>query len=304
MRKFYLENEIGSRIPLNNENGIFLYEPESLGFEFDHEYAGTGSGFFLRKKKSTAQSAPSGTLIFSTTDKGPYENYRAFVEWIHSSKELFYVYSPISSKEYYRKVDITQLEKNEINTYGVLECRITMKSITPWYLPVPLHVDFGEEDPNVMEYTVSEIDGQIVEGFVYDEDPDTYLIYGVGSKDHSAEVQPQGDIEAAVKVTFKGHIINPVFSLIGLASRKIIGECAVEGSFDSSGSLVLSTEEQNCYIVYKASDGTEVDLLDAIDITTNPFFRIPLDEPCEVSISGESILGTAEMQVFAYYVGV
>ena len=31
MRKFYLENEIGSRLPLNGEEGIFLSNPAGLG---------------------------------------------------------------------------------------------------------------------------------------------------------------------------------------------------------------------------------------------------------------------------------
>lgn len=290
MRKFYLENEIGSRVGLNNEDGIFFYQPENLGLEFEHEYATTGSGFFSMTKFATTQLQPSGTLIFIPNDsKGAYDRYRELIDWIYSGEELFLVYAPTEKEEFYRKVTIQSLAKGELDTHAVLWCEVIFSVLTPWYLPIPLHVSFGEEGDDAMSYP-----------FYYTDD----LVYAVGSKDYSAEVSPSGHMPAAVKITFKGLIINPVFSVMGLASRKVLGECAIEGEFGANDTLILSTAEQDSYIICKDSEGNETDLLDSIDITKNPFFRLPLNEPCEVSISGDSILGTAEMQVYAYYRGV
>lgn len=294
MRLFYIENEVGARIPLNDEDGIFLYQPTGLGISFSNDYSESGDGFFFRTKAKDSRTSPNFTLIFTGhSTESPYERYRSFLGWAMPAKELFLIYKPYGTREFYKKIDIERIDKGELDEYGMLRCSTSFTPLTPWYLPVPLHVDFGEEDPNAMEYD-----------FVYDEDPDTYLIYAVGSKDYSAEISASGHIDGALLITYSGYALNPEFQLMGLATRTIYGTCKVEGEIESGEKLILSTAEQDSYIKKIDANGNEIDLLDSIDITTNPFFRVPLSEPCEVSISGESLLGTAEMKLYSYYRGV
>lgn len=46
MRRFYLENDYGSRLPLNGESGLFLSTPTGLGVNLAPSYADLQKGFF------------------------------------------------------------------------------------------------------------------------------------------------------------------------------------------------------------------------------------------------------------------
>lgn len=319
MRKFYLENQIGERIPLNNETGIFLYEPEGLGIEYNHSYGESGSGFFLRVKDGVSQLETSFTLVFVpgemlTTDTGnraiageavagiaivgevpdlviesPYERYKKFLDWIYTAEELFFIYCPYGQDEYYRHIEIKSIEKTELDKYGSLQPTVSVLPMTPWYLPAPININFGEDQTNAMRFT-----------YTYNDD----LIYGVGTRDYTADVVARGHIPSAVKIKFKGQVENPIFTLRGSSTRKVYGQCIITGTFGSTDTIEFSTAEQDSYVKKIDSNGDETDLIDSIDITTNPFFRVPLSEPCEVTLSGNSILGKISMLQYAYYRGV
>ena len=289
MRKFYLEDQKGERVPLNNEHGIFLYSPTGLGIGYENTYGESGSGFFLRLKDGVSQTDIGFTLVFPPADDSPYERYRALIDWIYSAEEIFFIYCPYGSNEYYRRIEIQTIEKTELDQYGSLQSTVSILPMTPWYLPAPIHVAFGEEQENAMRYD-----------FYYTDD----LIYGVGSQNYTAEITARGHIPSAMRVTFQGQVINPVLTLRGMASHVDYGICSIDESFSTTDTLVFSSAEQDSYVQKITADGTVTDLLDKIDITTNPFFRVPLAEPCELIISGESILGKANMVLYVYYRGV
>lgn len=289
MRTFYMEDQKGERIALNNETGIFLYHPSGLGIAYGHSYGESGTGFFLRQKDGIEQLEIGGSLIFTGGEKTPYERYREFIDWIYAAEELYFVYCPYSPNEYYRRVDVQTIEKSELNQYGMLECGISLLPMTPWYLPSPIYINFGDDQEDAMRYS-----------FWYTDD----LIYGIGSNDYTAEITARGHIPSAVKVTFKGEAINPVLTLRGSATRKVYGVCSISESFQESDTLVFSSAEQDSYVKKIDASGNETDLLDKIDITTNPFFRVPLSEPCELTISGDTIYGDASMMLYVYYRGV
>lgn len=291
MRKFYIEDQKGERIPLNNETGIFLYEPDGLGIEYGHDYGESGSGFFMRIKDGISQKETTFTLVFEPSETDPpYERYKRFLDWIYSAEELYFVYCPYDSNEYYKRIEIRSIEKSELDKYASLQCATTIVPLTPWYLPAPIHINFGgDQEDNAMRFD-----------YYYTDD----LIYGVGMRDYTAEITAKGHIPSAMKITFKGQVTNPVFTLRGMSTRKEYGVCSITGSFVQTDTIEFSTAEQDSYIKKIAADGTETDLIDSIDITKNPFFRVPLSEPCEVILSGESILGEASMLLYVYYRGV
>lgn len=296
MRLFYLEDQKGERIPLNNENGIFLYNPSGLGFEYSHDYSESGTGFFMHVKDGINQTEIGFAFVFPPKEfangspDSPYERYRNLIDWIYKAEELYLIYCPYAPNEYYKRVEIQTIEKTELDRYGALQCNISVLPLTPWYLPAPIHINFGgDQEGNAMRFD-----------YYYTDD----LVYGVGMRDYTAEITAKGHIPSAVKITFKGQVINPEFTLRGMSTRKEYGVCAVTGSFVQTDTIEFSTAEQDSYIKKIAADGTETDLIDSIDITKNPFFRVPLSEPCEVILSGDSILGEASMLLYVYYRGV
>ena len=69
-----------------------------------------------------------------------------------------------------------------------------------------------------------------------------------------------------------------------------------------SDTLVLSTRYNNSYVKRISASGEETDLLDALDLSTDPFFRVPITEPCTISVeAGAVITGRADLLIYYYY---
>ena len=108
MRKFYLENEIGSRLPLNGEKGIFLSNPAGLGMTMPSDFADIHYGFFREVSKNTEpQSTVTCDLVFIGEEA--YADYRSFVDWCSGSASLHLIYKPYGNTEFYRDVYISYL---------------------------------------------------------------------------------------------------------------------------------------------------------------------------------------------------
>lgn len=302
MRKFYLENKKGDRIPLNNEDGIFLMDPTGLGVEFTSEYGESGEGgdgFFYLNKFKTMQLSPEFSLVFDPTKVEPYKKYKELLDWFAVAEELFFLYSPVDhnfpedsntpAEIYYRKVNIQRIDKGELDHYGALTVTVYLYPVTPWYLPTPTALSVWVDPDTVMAYN-----------FVYDSD----LIYGRGGTARYSMVEAVGHIPAAVKITFKGQITNPNIRIHGIRTGTIYGECAVTETFRETDTFILSTVEQDSYVKKIDGNGDEKDLIDSLDITKNAFFRVPITEPCEIQLYGENINGTSECLVYQYYRGV
>lgn len=284
MRKFYLQNEKAERIALNGENGIAFADPSGLGVEYRRTYANVGDGFFNLVNTDEKQATPRGTLIFM---RDPYAQYVQLTEWIAQAQELLLIYAP-KSTEYYRRVDVNVLSKTEITAGTWMEVPATFACKTPWYLPVPVNLVFNSSVTNNMVYT-----------FRWTEE----LKYtaGVGGA-FSAQISPRGQIEGSIKLRFVGSVINPVITLTGLQTGRIYGQAKITASFNIGDTLELMTSKSGSYIHKISSDGTVTDLINYIDVSTEPFFKIPLNEQSLIKItSNNEIVGSASAEVYFYY---
>jgi len=130
VREFYIENETGQRFSMMNvEEGCFLSSPNGLGYSYDIQYAQIGDNFIqnIRKLK---QGQITGELIF---DK--YDNYKKFISFIESAEYLKFLYRvPFETGivEYFKDVDIVNVEKSEIRSRwsfksaSNIQCKIAM----------------------------------------------------------------------------------------------------------------------------------------------------------------------------------
>lgn len=112
VREFYIENETGQRFSMMDiEKGCFLSSPTGLGYSYNIEYSQIGENFIQNIRK-LAQGQISGELIFKK-----YDNYKKFVDFIESAKNLKFVYKvPLENgfTEYFKDIDISNIEKGEI----------------------------------------------------------------------------------------------------------------------------------------------------------------------------------------------
>lgn len=287
MRKFYFSNASGERWPLQGEKGVYLSEPSGLGVQLSPSYADLQHGFFVTVDTNVEpQGAPRATLVFT---RPAYPTYRQLINWLASAGELELIYCPYGTEEFHRRVDVQAVTKSELNKNGFLSCELSLLALSPWYKAAATRFDLeSQETDRTMRYNIT-----------YTDD----LIYGVDATSAlSGTISPEGHIPAALSVTFYGGAVSPVISLIGNLTGKLYGACRIADTIAAGETLLFSSDYADSFVRKLTAEGVAVDLLDKIDLNGEPFPRLPLTEPCTLSIAADAaISGAADVLVYYYY---
>ena len=287
MRKFYIENEIGSRLPLNGEEGIFLSNPAGLGMTMPSDFADIHYGFFREVSKNTEpQSTVTCDLVF--IGENAYADYRSFVDWCNGSVSLHLIYKPYGTTEFYRDVYISYLTKTELTDTRWLSIPASLACLSPWYRAAPTSMSMSTESGSVLKYPYS-----------YHAD----LIYSSSSAGSmAADIPAGGHIPAAFELTYKGAIINPKISLVGSSSNITYGVCALNATLSDNESFTVSTFYGKCKVEITDAGGKTSDALNNVDLAYEPFPRVPVNEDCVLLMSADSdIAGRATVKVYYYF---
>lgn len=287
IRKLYFQNAAGARLGLNGEAGIFATALAGFGFSLAPSFADLNRGFFTTVGDA---NEPQNTLAFTivlTSD--PYTTHQSLVDWLAAAGTLTVVYDPTGKREYCRDVTVSFIQKGELNQAGWLELPCSFTCATPWYLPFP----------TTMHLSSSAVDEGKHYDYTYDED----LCYGPNSAaSMSAVIGCSGHIPGALQLTFRGAVTNPKLRLVGNVSGQTVGVCSLSVALGDTDRLEFSSLYENSYVRRIGADGSETDLLDALDLSLTPFFHIPVDEPCTLSIEADaSFTGQADLLVYYYF---
>lgn len=287
IRRLALQNAAGQRYGLNGQRGIYASAAAGLGLALSPVFADLSRGFFI---PVSDESEPQGTITLTITfTQNPYDTYKAFADWLAAAGTLTLVYNPTGKQEFFRDISVNFLQKGELNAVGWLEIPCSFYCNTPWYLPFPTSLELETEG--------------ITESKRYDYRYTEDLAYGSDSSASlSGLISGAGHIPGALTLSYYGSITNPKIRLVGSVSGKTYGVCSVSAVLSSTDMLKFSTKYENSYIKRVSASGTETDLLDVLDLSTEPFFHIPVDEPCIVSMeAAEQFSGKADLLVYYYY---
>lgn len=287
IRKLYLQNAAGERYGLNGENGVYASSLAGFGTTLTPSFADLGNGFFIQVSD---EAEPQGAIPFTITfTKNPYQTYQGLVNWLFSAEKISVVYDPYGNQEYYRDVTINFLQKGEKNQVGWLEVPCSYMANTPWYLPSPTSLSLdsaGGGDSKRYTYKYSDT-------LRYGNDSTAAL---------SGTIAGAGHVPGALELTYYGAITNPQIRLTGNITGKTYGICSITVNLIPSDTLKVSTRREDSYVKKIAANGQETDLLDALELSTTPFFRIPVSEPCTISIEADAAFdGRADLLVYYYY---
>lgn len=287
IRKLYLQNEAGQRWGLNGETGVYATDLAGFGFTLSPSFVDLGRGFFSAvSDENEPQNAIPFTMVFT---RSPYNSYQSFVDWLASAGTLTLVYNPAETQEYFRDVGVNFLQKGELNQVGWLEVPCSLFCCTPWYMPSPTSLNLeGSGLDESKRYT-----------YMYAED----LRYGIDSTAALATtIIGSGHIPGSLDISFHGAITNPKFRLTGDISGRTFGVCSVNAVLSETDTLKFSTRYENSYVQKISASGEVTDLLDVLDLSSAPFFHIPVDEPCTLSIEASaSFSGRADLLIYYYY---
>ena len=287
IRKLYFQNAAGQRWGLNGDRGVYASNLAGFGLTLSPTFADLGRGFFVPvSDESEPQASIPFTLTFTRT---PYQTYEALVNWLAAAGTITIVYGPTDGKEYCRDVSVNFLQKGELNPVGWLEVPCSYFGLTPWYLPAPTSM--------TLEATGTD------ESKRYTYEYNAELRYGTDSSATlSTTIAGAGHIPGSLELAFYGAITNPKIRLTGDISGKTFGVCSVAAVLSETDTFKFSSRYENAYVKRVSANGEETDLLDALDLSSTPFFHIPVDEPCTISVEADSSFkGHADMLVYYYY---
>lgn len=272
---------------MNGEKGVYVTGLTGLGFSLTPTYADLKRGFFVSvSDEAEPQGAVAFTVVFT---KNAYKTYDVFVNWLTAAGKLTLVYNPTGVQEYYRDVTINSIQKGELSSVGWLEIPCSFSCNTPWYLPLPTYLSLehsGVDESKRYDY-------EYTEALIYGSDSSASLLGTIAGSGH---------VPGALELAYHGAITNPKIRLVGDISGKTYGICSVTAVLDAADTLLFSTRYEDSYIRKISAEGLETDLLDALDLSTTPFFHIPVDEPCTLSIESDaSFTGSANLLIFYYY---
>ena len=286
MRKFYFANAAGERWPLQGEKGVFLTDPTGLGVTLAQTYADLQNGFFVGVGVSEPQSAPHATLLFT---RPAYSAYRQLINWLAAAGDLEMIYCPYGAEEFHRRVDVQAISKGELDEHQFLQSELSLLARSPWFKASATHFDLASQiTDESMRYEFCYTDG-----LIYGDDFTSAL---------SGTLYPDGHIPAAISVTFYGGAPSPTISLTGQLTGRLYGACRISDTLTSGETLLFSSGYFDSYVRKISANGSKADLLAKIELDGEPFFRLPLTEPCTLSIAAQAAInGSADVQVFYYF---
>lgn len=287
IRKLYFQNAAGDRFDLNGKDGAYAKALAGFGFSLSPAFSNLSRGFF-----SVVNNAiePQNALAFTVVlTRNPYVAHQDLMNWLSAAGTITIVYDPTGKQEYYRDVTVSFLQKGELNKAGWLELLCSFACTTPWYLP----------RPTTMKISGTAQDAGKRYDYTYDED----LRYGPDSvASMSAVIANSGHIPGALRLTFRGAVTNPQLRLVGNVSGRTIGVCDLSVALADTDTLEFSSQYENSYVKKISAAGVETDLVDVLDLRLSPFFHIPVDEPCTLSVEADAdFSGYAELTAYYYF---
>lgn len=288
MRKFWIEREDGERWPLNNERGVWLSNPSGLGARPAPKFSAQGYGFYALTKND---DDPQGSVPFDLVFKGaePYEIYREFCDWLLGyDGQLWLIYRPYGTVEHRRSVTLEYLQKTEMAGPTYLRCPSALLALTPW-----------TREQTGQSSAVIELPEMTTQ---YDYCYEDGLRWpGNASDALEVAVAPAGHIPTAVTIVYTGVMENPVITASGRFSG-VLGACRIQASFEAGESLEWSSRHDGAYVRKVTASGEVVDLSYAIDLTAEPFPRLPVGEDCTVRLAADNeLVNEMSWTIHRYY---
>lgn len=279
MRYFKLEN--AAAIPVTFDittEEYFFHDISGLGFEEDNDFRRVGP--LWRLESSVYRQKPiTGKLCF--TDRGsttPYEKYAKFVDFV-ASDPLYICYWPhgLTGKMYRKRVRVSVLEKNELNTYGVLDDRIEFAPYTDWYESVSAENEMPDgtgTDKWIWDSGAvwrDSLDEPIPEGMAR-------YVFGLEFRG-DVTLMCDKNIRGLVKLTIHGPAVNPSWL------HYVNGVLVATGGIDVGSDLTLTEDET--LIVDSTTDSHSMTVFNSSDRSTRNVYPIrDFDKKCFLELRG------------------
>lgn len=284
VREFKLINEKGQEYSLMDiYNYCLLTEPNGLGYSYDTEYEQLGNSF-ISSLRIIEQGQIGGQVNFFN-----YDNYRNFIDYIESSEELKFGYKiPYEDgtiKEYFKDVEIQGITKTQKQTNSIISESIIFNCLTLWY---------EEEKTN---YSITPQNNEMRWDFTWDS-----RFYNYNSR--SLQYINKGHVEAPIELSIDGYVVNPVIELY--VEGQLYQTITITETIEQYEKLLYDSREGHFYIGKQNTDGTKSSLfsLDYLDFDEDLVMRLPKNKSCEIRLTADNDISSAELTILPQYKAV
>lgn len=276
VREFYLENEFGIRWNLNYLNNGFLVFPKGLGYNRDASYVAIGNSF-IRNYMREEQQQITATIIFGTT--APYRICSKFLNYANSAEQLKLLYVT-DAGEYYRNVDLVEIEKTEITKEGVLECPVVFICRGLFY------------SNQVERFVISRSDGEVRWDFAW---PARFNDYG----SRKVTVDNTGHVPAGLQLELYGYCENPtvIVSKNGSELYRVVFPVTLQ----QDEKILYSSMDGDLHCIRVGENGAEENLINLLDIQNTNFFKFPVGSSQVEFTSDTGATNRTVMTVYRFF---
>lgn len=250
-----------------------------MGYSYDTEYVQIGNDFIQNIRKLT-QGQITGELIFKT-----YDNYKKFVDFVEGASDLKFVYKvPFENQfiEYFKDIDISNIEKTEIGVEGVLRVNATFDCKSLWY------------EKNEIVYNLSSSENEIRWDFVWDSSFSDYTTRNI-------IFENKGHTEAPFKLELFGEIINPVLSIC--EDGKEVKQLDLTGlTIEEGETLIYNTKDTEQKIILK-TEAEERNLFSFLNPNFINFYKLKKGVST-IKLSAENEINSGKLTIYVQYKAV
>lgn len=284
VREFKLINEKGQEFSLMDiHNFALLTEPDGLGYSYTTDYQQLGNTF-VNNLRLIEQGKITGQINFIS-----YDNYTAFVDFIEGSEELKFGYKiPYKNqtpKEFFKDVKIKELTKTQKQDNGILSETITFDCLSLWY------------EENTIIYTIEPLENEIRWDFRWDSKFSDY-------DTRSLNYINQGQVEAPIMLEMDGYLENPRIELY--VEGQLYQAIPLNTIIQQYEKLIYDSRENHFFIGKQNTDGTKSKLfnLDVIKFDNDNVLRIPKKKSCEIRLTADNQVLSAQLTILPQYKAV
>ena len=251
MAKFYIENEKGDRIDLQDELNYGLYEGmKDIGYSQDASFTRVGDYYSCDSKNPKQSDIDFDINFFEVGEKSVYQKVSDVGEFLVNAERLYYVYVP-EEIEYKREVEFVNFSQN--TKEGYLSYSVKLSPLTLFYAE------------NIVALDVDRTEGEKRYRFRWNASYNDYANRSVKIKEGN-----QADIAFDLKIY--GYVVNPKISVYKGAT--LIKEITFPVTLQEGEYLKYSSRDLELEIKKVDALGNETNLINEFSLEDDIFFKL------------------------------
>lgn len=276
MANFYIENEKGDRIDLQDELNYGLYEGmKDIGYSQDASFTRVGD-YFSKDSKNPKQSDIDFDInFFEVGEKSVYQKVSDVGDFLVNAEKLYYVYVP-EEIEYKREVEFVNFSQN--TKEGYLSYSVKLAPLTLFYAE------------NIVALDVDRTEGEKRYRFRWNASYNDYA-------NRSVKIKEGNQTDIAFDLEIHGYVVNPKISVYKGATliKAITFPITLqEGEYLKYSSRDLELEIKKVDVL-----GNETNLINEFSLEDDIFFKLDKNG-CTVKFTSD--VGVMNKILFTPYI--